>query len=421
MSTIGDTLGTTLLGCVSRSALLTGPETADILMRPRKIPFSGASLSGPGHRTRVETAMDAPRNFFDVTRQELAAWFLEHGQPRYRADQVCAAVYRRGMADFEAMTDLPKGLRADLAAAWTLAPLAEVRRIQSPDGSARKFLWRLADQRQIEGVLMEAEYGETICFSTQVGCAFRCSFCITGKMGRIRNLTPGEIVAQIWAVERLRAGENPAASGAESADPRPGANLVAMGMGEPLDNYEALAKAVGILQDPLGMNVSGRRITVSTVGVAPGIERLAREIPSVRLALSLNATTDAVRSTLMPITRKYPIEQVLQAVETFARASGRRVTLEYVLIRGLNDTPEDAERLGRMAERFPSKLNIIPFNPSDLFTYERPSPEEVDAFAHRLWRFRTTVTVRYSKGLDILAACGQLGYDQVKDSLAAEA
>ena len=352
--------------------------------------------------------VDNRRSFFEFTRGELEAFFEALGEPRFRADQLFVNVYQRRNTEFQEMSDLPKPLRRALEDRLSLAGPAESARHRSPSDEAVKILWRLQDERTIESVLMQADYGETLCFSTQVGCAFRCSFCVTGRMGRLRNLTPGEIVSQIYV--HLE----------ESRSPR-GANLVAMGMGEPMDNLDALLKALEILREPRGLNVAGRRVTVSTVGVVPGILRLASENPSVALALSLNATTNEVREELMPVTRKYPIEALLPAVKTYARASGRRVTLEYVLIKGLNDSRADAERLGKMAEQFPSKVNVIPFNPSDLFEYERPDPERVDTFARWLWPYRTTVTVRYSKGLDIRAACGQLGYDQVKSSLAAGA
>jgi 23S rRNA (adenine2503-C2)-methyltransferase len=372
--------------------------------------------------------MDLGAPFFELTRQELADWFEGEGLPRYRADQVFVNVYQRGVTDFQAMTDLPKPLRRRLAEAFTFASLEESRRLDSPGDATAKFLWRLADARTIESVYMQADYGDTICFSTQVGCAFNCSFCITAKMGRIRQLSAGEIVAQVYRL--LGGGPRRDGAGAEAGEPGPvglGAaggvraapNLVAMGMGEPMDNLDAVLKAIAIFSDPKGLNISPRRITLSTVGVVPGIDRLTRENPGVSLALSLNATTDAVRRRLMPVTKKWPLGPLLAAVGRYAAASDRRVTLEYVLIRGLNDTPEDAARLGRIAERFPSKVNLIPFNPSELFPYERPTEAEVDAFARRLWRHRTTVTVRYSKGLDILAACGQLGYDQVKAKIEA--
>jgi 23S rRNA (adenine2503-C2)-methyltransferase len=352
--------------------------------------------------------VDNRLSFFNFTREELAAFFESLGEPRFRADQVFLNVYQRRTLDFMEMTDLPKPLRQELESRLDLRGPVEAARRRSPSQDAVKLLWRLEDGHHVESVLMKADYGETLCFSTQVGCAFRCSFCVTGKMGRLRNLSSGEIVAQIY----LHLAESLSSKGP---------NLVAMGMGEPMDNLDALLKAIETLQDPKGLNIAGRRMTVSTVGVVPGILRLGRENPSVALALSLNATTNEVRSELMPVTRKYPIEVLIPAVETYARASKRRVTLEYVLIKGLNDTRGDAERLGRIAERFPSKVNVIPFNPSDLFAYERPDPERVDAFAKWLWPYRTTVTVRYSKGLDIQAACGQLGYDQVKSRLAAGA
>jgi len=351
--------------------------------------------------------MTEPIDFYGTPRSRLEAWCEERGLPPYRARQLFQNVYQRGVIDVAGMTDLPKGLRADLAPLLDFDAATPVDRLESEEDGACKFLWRLRDGREIESVLMQAEYGETVCFSTQVGCAFGCSFCITAKMGRIRHLTAGEIVAHILGTVRRR------------REPRGRLNLVAMGMGEPMDNLDALLEAVGILRDELGPNlgpnISAKRITVSTVGVVPGIRRLTEENPSLRLALSLNATTNEVRSRLMPVTRKYPIETLLPALEAHARVSGNRVTLEYVLIRGLNDTPADADRLGKIAERFPSKVNVIPFNPSALFPYERPEPEAVDAFARRLWPYRTTVTVRYSKGLDIRAACGQLGYRQVAE------
>ena len=340
-------------------------------------------------------------SFFEFTLPELEAWCEGLGFPRYRARQIYLNVYQRRLTRFEDMTDLPRPLRGELAGRLIVEPLAETGPpAVSRDGS-RKFLLELSDGMRIESVLMAAGYGETICFSTQVGCAFRCSFCITGKMGRLRNLTAGEIVAQVVRLERAR------------GDRGRGVNLVAMGMGEPMDNLDAVLRAVDILGEKLGPCVSPRRITVSTVGLVPGILRLAETKPEVALALSLNATTNEVRTELMPVTRKYPIESLIPALETYGRASCHRVTLEYVLIRGLNDTPADADRLGDIAERFPSKVNVIPFNPSELFPYRRPPEAEVDAFARRLWSRRTTVTVRYSKGLDILAACGQLGYRQV--------
>jgi 23S rRNA (adenine2503-C2)-methyltransferase len=347
-------------------------------------------------------------NFHEFTLAELEEWCVSEGLPRFRARQLLSQVSGKGVVDFTEMTELSKGLRTHLAEIWNLAPLEERKRMVSREDQATKLLWGLPDGKEIEGVFMAADYRETLCFSTQVGCAFNCSFCITARMGKIRNLTAGEIVAQVHRMVHTMQEGNRAV------------NLVAMGMGEPLDNTDALLKAVSILGEPLGMNISPRRITISTVGVVPGILRLAEEKPELKLALSLNATTDKVREKLMPVTRKYPIEKLIPALKTYAEKSKHRITLEYVLIRGLNDTPGDAARLGKIAEMFPSKVNVIPFNESELFPDQRPDRDAVDAFAKSLWKMRTTVTVRYSKGVDILAACGQLGYDQVKEKEKAE-
>jgi len=374
--------------------------------------LSSTGEAGRGHA--ILTVMSSPepaspQDFYALSRPALEQWCVEQGLPAYRARQVFSNVYRRGVPDFAAMTDLAKPLRASLTAGFDLTGPRLIDEQVGAGEEAVKFLWRLADGREIESVFMTADYRETICFSTQVGCAFGCSFCVTARMKRLRNLTPGEIVGQIYHLARTRRKKER------------GVNLVAMGMGEPMDNLDALLEAVGIVTDPMGLNISPQRITVSTVGLVPGIERLAKDGAGLKLALSLNATTDQVRGKLMPVNRKYPLDVLLPAVEAFARITRSRVTLEYVLIEGLNDTPEDAERLGRIAARFPSKVNIIPFNPSDLFFYRRPSPQAVNAFARAVWGHKTTVTVRYSKGVDILAACGQLGYGQVKDKLAARA
>jgi 23S rRNA (adenine2503-C2)-methyltransferase len=342
-------------------------------------------------------------NFYDYTLKELESWFEDNGFPRYRARQLYTHVYQRGTSSFEEMTDLSKALRTRLAEEIDLNAMVETQETESQEQDARKFLWTLADGKSIESVLMTAAYRETICFSTQVGCAFKCGFCITGKMGRLRQLEPGEIVAQIRHLYHKR------------PKVKKGVNLVAMGMGEPMDNINALLKAVKILGEPMGLNASAKRFTISTVGVVPGIEKIARERPDLRLAVSLNATTNETRSQLMPVNRKYPLEKLIPAIEEYAALSQHRVTLEYVMIKGFNDTPEDAKRLGAIAERFPSKVNVIPFNPSELFSFERPSVQAVNTFAKSMWRRNTVVTVRYSKGVDIQAACGQLGYDQVRE------
>ena len=366
-----------------------------------KVPLPGQA---PG--IQVESSPMNPNelraNIYDYTLESLEIWFADRGMPPFRGRQVFRHVHSRGITDPKDMTDLPKDLRETLAEVFEFTPLAQTKTLQDEKGDATKVLWQLPDGKEIESVYMVAPYRETICFSTQVGCAFGCKFCITAKMGRLRNLSPGEIVAQVHNLYHAR------------ANTKTSINLVAMGMGEPMDNLDNLLPAIDIISHPMGLNISPKRITISTVGVVPGILRLAEERPHLPLALSLNATTDDVRVQLMPVNKKYPLAQVVDAVRRYASKSKHRVTLEYVLIKDLNDTPQDADRLGDIAEQFPSKVNVIPFNPSDLMPYERPDAEAVNAFAVRLWERNTTVTVRYSKGVDIQAACGQLGYDQVK-------
>lgn len=340
-------------------------------------------------------------SFFEYTQDELKEWFRERKEQPYRANQLFNNIYRRELTDFQEMTDLPLELRGQLAESFDLGVVKNTKVQESQEDNSKKYLWELPDGKVIESVFMEADYRETICFSTQVGCAFNCSFCITAKMGRIRQLTAGEIVAQIFHLIRLHKSTER------------GINLVAMGMGEPLDNLDALLKAIAIIRPDNGLGIVPKRITISTVGVVPGIDRLAEEAPTLKLALSLNATTNEVRRQLMPVTKKYPLEVLLPAIERYSRASKHPIMLEYVMIRGLNDTLDDAKRLANIANRFPSKVNVIPFNPSELFPYERPLPEEVNRFAGELAKRHSGTTVRYSKGLDILAACGQLGYDQV--------
>jgi 23S rRNA (adenine2503-C2)-methyltransferase len=338
----------------------------------------------------------------NLTLEELRTDFRRLGIEPYRAGQVFAWVYKRGVHDFAEMSDLGRALREKLASTYRLTPLLPSQERTSVDGTATKCLFPLADGREIEGVFLRLPSKETICFSTQVGCALACSFCVTALMGKLRNLEPGEIVGQILYLSR-RYVERPQ-----------GFNLVAMGMGEPLDNYDNLLQAIRIMKEVQGLNIGPRRITVSTSGIVPMIDRLAGEGIPLGLAISLNATTDPVRSELMPINRRYPIEDLLAAAGRYAKASGRRVTIEYVLLKGVNDSPDDARRLMKYASRFPSKINLIPFNESPYHTYAPPSPEHVDRFQRMLMAGNGTVTVRRRRGGDIFAACGQLGVTQAR-------
>lgn len=345
---------------------------------------------------------DGPISFMDRELPELRAYLSSLGIEPYRAEQVFAWVYKKGVFDFREMSNLSRALQERLRSVWRIAPLLPREERHSADGTATKCLFPLADGREVEGVFLRLPRKETICFSTQVGCALGCSFCVTARLGRLRNLEPGEIVGQILHLSR-RYVERPQ-----------GFNVVAMGMGEPLDNYDRFLKAVRIMKEVRGLNIGPRRITVSTSGLVPMIDRLAGEGIPLGLAISLNATTDEMRSELMPINRRYPIDELMAAAARFARASGRRVTLEYVLIGGMNDTPADAKRLIRLAARFPSKINLIPFNPSPYHAYTPPSPAETDRFQQLLMAGGGAVTIRTRRGDDIFAACGQLGITQAR-------
>jgi 23S rRNA (adenine2503-C2)-methyltransferase len=338
----------------------------------------------------------------NLTLAELREDFKNRGIEPYRAGQVFAWVYKKGVFDFMEMSDIGRPLRERLASLYALAPLVPKEERTSGDGTATKCLFTLSDEREIEGVFLRLPRKETICFSTQVGCALGCTFCVTALMGRLRNLEPYEIVGQILHLSRRH------------VEREQGYNLVAMGMGEPLDNYDNLLQAIRIMKEVPGLNIGPRRITISTSGIVPMIDRLAGEGMPIRLAVSLNATTDETRSEIMPINRKYPIEDLMAAAYRYARATDRRITIEYVLLRGVNDSPADARRLLKLASRFPSKINLIPFNESPFYTYTPPTEEETDRFQSFLMAGNATVTIRRRRGGDIFAACGQLGVTQAR-------
>jgi 23S rRNA (adenine2503-C2)-methyltransferase len=317
------------------------------------------------------------------------------GEPAYRARQVWDALYRRAVA-LEAATDLPRRLRDQLDQALPLA-LRPVVDATSTDGATRKWLWACdADHAQVETVLMEYPDRATVCVSSQAGCAMGCTFCATGQEGFERHLDTGEIVEQV-----LRAAH---------ASDRRVSNVVYMGMGEPLANYDAVWTSVERLHDALGL--SARHLTLSTVGVVPGMRRLARERLPVTLAVSLHAPDDELRSTLVPLNRRYPLDEVLDAAAEVAAARGRRVTFEYALIRDVNDGVEQAERLARLLVaarlRGGAHVNVIPLNPTAGFEGRGPAPGSARAFAARLEAGGVRATVRRNRGVDIDAACGQL-------------
>ncbi len=338
-----------------------------------------------------------PPSFFGLRREPLADLLERAGVPRFRASQLFSWVYRRAQRDPASMTDLPLAMRRDLdrLVSLELPPAAEIH--VSRDGDTHKFVLGLPDGARVECVSMRTANRLTLCLSSQVGCALRCSFCATGLMGLKRNLRPEEIVAQI-----VRMGDH-------LGWPDERFNVVFMGMGEPLANYEAVMESIRIVHDPHGMNLGARRITVSTSGLVPQIRALAGEGLRLGLALSLHATTDELRDRLVPVNRRWPLAELLSAAREYGERSGRRVTLEYTLMAGVNDSDADADRLAEVARALPSKINLIPYNPVPGLDYRRPSPAEVERFARRLYPRAPAVMIRNTLGGEIWAACGQLG------------
>ncbi|MFM8360775.1 MAG: 23S rRNA (adenine(2503)-C(2))-methyltransferase RlmN [Verrucomicrobiota bacterium] len=354
----------------------------------------------------------------DQSRDELAARFAEWGEPSYRVDQLLEWLYRRRAAAWGELTNLPRALRQRLEAAYSLGSLEVVRQQGSAD-TTRKFLWRLADASLVESVLIPASpalYGErsdrhTLCVSTQVGCAYGCRFCASGLDGWKRNLSPWEIIGQVLAIERLHAASAP-----EEGSPRPPAtrperlvnNLVIMGMGEPLANYDHLLAALRTLNAPWGGGIGARKITISTSGIAPRIRQLAGEPEQFRLAISLHGATDEVRGRIMPINRKFPLAELSAACAHYLERKGRMITLEYILIAGVNDDLSQVPPLATLARRLQAKVNLIPYNTVEGLPWARPAEDHCRAFARGLEDAGLACTLRLEKGHDIDAACGQL-------------
>jgi 23S rRNA (adenine2503-C2)-methyltransferase len=334
-------------------------------------------------------------NLLDLLPAELESLAESLSAPRYRGRQIASWIYAKGAADIAAMSDLPKEFRQRLAEQAEVALPEVERRTPSQDGS-EKLVLRLSDGARIQAVLMPDADRLTLCVSTQVGCGFGCAFCFTGTMGVERNLTAGEIVGQVTAA---RAGL-PAGSRLT--------HIVYMGMGEPLANYAATVKSIRILTDPRGLALAPRRITVSTVGLVSGIERLAKENLRVNLAISLHATSNEIRDRIMPVNKGFAIEELLQACRRFPVAFRQRITFEYVLLEGVNDGAEDARRLVRLLKGIRAKINLIPFNDWEGSGFQRPPLQRILGFQAILLEHGIRATVRWSKGEDIGAACGQL-------------
>jgi 23S rRNA (adenine2503-C2)-methyltransferase len=330
----------------------------------------------------------------------LAALVGSLGERPFRARQVFRWLHQKGAESLDEMTDVPRELRGALAARARLTVLGRASEQRSADGTI-KWTWRTHDGKLVESVYMPEEDRRTLCVSSQVGCAVGCAFCMTATMGLARNLGPGEIVDQVHRANR-RLVELGVAEG-----PRPITNLVFMGMGEPLANYPSLKVALDLLLAEDGPNFSHRRVTVSTSGVVPVMRRLGRET-QVKLAVSLNATTDIQRAALMPINRRWPLADVLAACREFPAKNGRRITFEYVLLRGVNDSLDDARRLADLVRGIPAKVNLIPYNENPGLPFSAPAPVRVVEFQEALAARNLTVVVRKNRGRDIAAACGQL-------------
>lgn len=349
------------------------------------------------------------------TRDELIALFQAWSAPSYRVTQLLEWLYQRKVISWDAMTNLPKSLREQLATSFTLTALELVRK-QGARDATQKFLWKLNDGAMIESVLIPANpalYGEpsdrhTLCVSTQVGCAYGCKFCASGLEGWKRNLRVEEIVEQVLAVERWWNATGPASQETPSGADRLINNLVIMGMGEPLANYDSLLKALTILNAEWGAGIGARKITVSTSGLVPQIRKLADEPFQFRLAISLHGATDAVRNRIMPVNRKYPLSELTAACEYFVARKGKMITLEYILIEGVNDGLDQVKPLAELARRLNAKVNLIPYNTVQDLPWTRPSEAVQEAFLAALERHKIVATLRREKGHDIDAACGQL-------------
>jgi 23S rRNA (adenine2503-C2)-methyltransferase len=338
--------------------------------------------------------MSDPQDVKDFSEESLIQWLGQHGIAPYRAGQILRWIYQRGVYSFSDMTDLSKDLRGFLSERLFISRL-ELDQVQVSRDGSRKYLFRLKDGQYIESVLIPEPGHWTLCISTQVGCAMGCVFCLTGRGGLVRNLEAAEIVGQVCAVRDDLSGDTPLT------------NVVLMGMGEPLANYKHVVQAIRTIEGNNGLQFSNRRVTLSTAGLPSGIDELGQDV-KVNLAVSLNAADDDTRSRLMPINRTYPIKRLLAACRRFPLPARRTIMFEYVLIAGVNDAPEDAEKLARLLRPLRAKINLIPFNPFDGTEFTRPSDEVIENFQKVLLSRHYTVVIRHSKGADICAACGQL-------------
>ena len=340
---------------------------------------------------------------YDLKLNELTNLITESGEPAYRAKQIWQMIYRQLAEDPSDFSNLSKDLRQKLSDYFCFKPLNVEKDLKSSDGQTNKLLFRLQDDRMIESVLMRYRERNTICISTQVGCPMNCAFCATGQMGFIRNLSAGEIVAQVLFFSRLLKSEGLKLT-----------NIVVMGMGEPFHNYDAVMKAVDIISDPDGMDFGERRITISTVGIVPRIEQFTAAKRQINLAVSLHAPSNAVRDQIIPANKKYPIDSILEACRNYTEKTGRRITFEYALIHGLNDNYENADLLCRRLKGMLCHVNLIPLNNTKKYEGSGSNHDRTQSFKSVLDKNGIPCSVRLKRGIDIGAGCGQLLAEQSK-------
>lgn len=347
---------------------------------------------------------------YDLSLSALTALVTDWGEPAYRARQIWQGLYHNFYTSADEFSTLPKGLRQRLAETFAMMPLVPVTQIASQDGQTVKTLFRLQDGRHIEAVLMKYERRRTLCISTQAGCAMGCVFCATGQMGFKRHLSSGEIVAQVmyYARQLHQAGERVT-------------NIVVMGMGEPFHNYDNTMAAIDRLNDPEGYNFGARRITISTVGLVPAIRRFTQERRQVNLAISLHAADDALRASLLPVARAYPLDELLAACREYTETTHRRISFEWALIEGVNDTPEQARLLASKIKGMLCHVNAIPLNPTRGYQGKATSRERAERFRTILEEAGIPCTIRLRRGIEISAGCGQLAVQETPPVLAAPA
>ena len=377
---------------------------------------SSSNSSGPTAADASEAPAALP-SILELSRDELTSTMLEMGEKKFRADQLWRSIYHETTESFDQMSTLSKSFRATLKSAYSISTLTEAMSLTSADGSTSKSLFRLHDGELIETVMMRYETDghrrnrKTACISTQAGCALGCTFCATGQQGLRRDLTAGEIVAQVIEMQRIAYAEDESQveSGKRTKGELQGVtNVVFMGMGEPLANYENTMAAIRVLNDGQGLNIGARHITVSTVGLVPQILQLADEELQINLAISLHAPDNTTRSQTMPINKRYPVEDLIRACHTYADKTKRRIFFEYVLLKEQNDSLEQAQKLGRLLNGLHCHVNLIPVNPTKEGPFERTDLEAAKRFQGGLKQYGIPSTLRMEKGIDINAGCGQL-------------